>query len=168
MSASSNEKLRRLLLQYVGHSIKTKSMPQLVPSCSPVLATNRWTVLVVEDEPILRDLMKRMLEKRDYRVLVADSGAAALELAQAETEGIDLLVTDVMMPGLDGFEVADEITALHAHIRVLYLTGHATESPYLSDRFDGQGGALLGKPFTQAALIAQIENLLRTPVLRLV
>jgi YesN/AraC family two-component response regulator len=143
-------------------------MLQLVPSCAPVLMTERWTVLIVEDEPILRDLMRRILEKRDYRVLVAENGANAVDIARAHTEGIDLLITDIVMPGVDGFDVADQLTEIHPMLRVLFLTGYAADSEYVHDRLESDDGALLRKPFSQTSLIDQIEDLFHTPSLRLV
>ena len=143
-------------------------MLQLVPSCTPALMTERWTVLIVEDEPILRDLMRRILEKRDYRVLVAENGASAVDVARAQTEGIDLLITDIVMPGVDGFEVADQLTDIHPTLRVLFLTGYAADSEYVNDRLESDQSAMLLKPFTQAALLDRIEDLFHTPSLRLV
>ena len=143
-------------------------MLQLVHSCAPMLTTERWTILVVEDEPVLRDLMRRMLEKRDYRVLVAKDGKTALDLAQAHAEGIDLLIADVVMPEMDGFEVARRVTESHPLLRVLFLTGHAGESPHVAERLESCGGAVLQKPFTQASLVEQTQILLETPSLRLV
>ena len=143
-------------------------MLQLVPSCSPLLVTERWTVLIVEDEPILRNLMRRILEKRDYRVLVANDSADAVDIAAAEAEGIDLLITDVMMPGIDGFDVADQLSEIHPMLRVLFLTGHAPDSRYVNDRLETNRGALLLKPFSQSALLDKIEDLFNTPSLHLV
>ena len=107
-------------------------MLQLVPSCTPALMTERWTVLIVEDEPILRDLMRRILEKQDYRVLVAENGASAVDVARAHTEGIDLLITDIVMPGVDGFDVAAQLTEIHPTLRVLFLTGYSADSQYVN------------------------------------
>lgn len=143
-------------------------MLQLVPSCTPALMTERWTVLIVEDEPILRDLMRRILEKRDYQVLVAENGSTALDIARAQTEGIDLLVTDIVMPGVDGFDVADQLTDIHPALRVLFLTGYSADSEYVNDRLRSDHGAVLLKPFTQTALCDRIEDLLHIPLLRLV
>ena len=143
-------------------------MLQLVPSHTPAVMTERWTVLLVEDEPILRDLMRRMLEKHDYRVLVAENGASAVDVARAQTEGIDLLITDIVMPGIDGFDVADQLTDIHPTLRVLFLTGYAADSVYVTDRLESDQRAVLLKPFTQAALFDRIEDLFQTPSLRLV
>ena len=142
-------------------------MLQLLPSCTQMVTTERWTLLVVENEPMLRELMRRMLEKLDYKVMVADNGNAAVEIAE-HAEGIDLLLTDVVMPGMDGFEVADCLTLMHPHVRVLYLSGYSTESPHVGDRLKSHPGALLQKPFTQAALVAQVKALLGAPYLHLV
>ena len=112
--------------------------------------------------------MRRILEKRDYQVLVAENGASAVDIAKAHTEGIDLLITDVVMPGVDGFDVADQLTEIHPMLRVLFLTGYSADSEYVSDRLESDHGALLRKPFSQASLIDQIEDLFHSPSLRLV
>ena len=112
--------------------------------------------------------MRRILEKRDYRVLVAENGASAVDVARAQTEGIDLLITDIVMPGVDGFEVADQLTDIHPTLRVLFLTGYAADSEYVNDRLESDQSAMLLKPFTQAALLDRIEDLFHTPSLRLV
>ena len=143
-------------------------MLQLVPSCLPALMPERWTILIVEDEPILRDLMRRILEKRDYRVLVAENGAGTVEIARTHAEGIDLLITDVVMPGVDGFDVADQLTDIHPTLRVLFLTGYSADSEYVNDRLESDQSAVLRKPFAQAALLDRIEDLFHTPSLRLV
>ena len=144
-------------------------MLQLIPSCTPTLMTERWTVLIVEDEPILRDLMRRILEKCDYRVLVAENGASAVDVARGQTEGIDLLITDIVMPGIDGFDLADELTDIHPMLRVLFLTGYSADSEYVNDRLlESNHNTVLRKPFTQGALLDRIEDLFHTPSLQLV
>ena len=143
-------------------------MMQLVPPCRAQLDTQGWTVLVVEDEPILRDLVRRMLEKRGFNVLTAEDGGSAIELAQTESEGIDLLLTDVVMPEMDGFEVADAVQRFHPSARVLYLTGYAPESPYIARQLASSAGTSLRKPFSQSELVASVQHVLEQPMLRLV
>ena len=143
-------------------------MLQLVPSCRPLMETERWTILVVEDEPILRDLVRRMLEKRGFIVLTAEDGPSAIEVARAQAQGVDLLLTDVIMPAMNGFEVASSVQAIHPSVRVLYLTGYAPESPYVAQRLADSQGTSLRKPFSQAELLAHVQHLLEQPLLRIV
>lgn len=123
--------------------------------------------MVVEDDATLRDLMRRMLQKLDFEVLVASDADEALALAKANREGIDVIVTDVVMPGMDGFELAARLTAIHPAARVLFLTGYAEDSPFVRNGL-GLGNAFLEKPFSQVALVDQIFGLLARPALRLV
>jgi signal transduction histidine kinase len=85
------------------------------------------TILVVEDEAIVRDLVVQILERQGYTLLSASSGKEALELCERETRRIDLLVTDVIMPVMDGRELAERITALRPGIRVLLMSGYPND-----------------------------------------
>jgi CheY-like chemotaxis protein len=156
-----------LRLQDVGDSKGLKSMLQLVPGHTQNVLTQRWTTMVVEDDATLRDLMRRILEKLDFEVLAASNADEALDLAQAHGEGIDVVVTDVVMPGMDGFELASRLTGIHPTARILFLTGYSEDSPTVRDGL-GLGNAFLEKPFTQVALVDQIFGLLAGPTLRLV
>lgn len=106
------------------------------------------TVLVVEDDPQVRVVTVRSLGSGGYRVLVAGSGAEALEIAARERGGVDLLVTDVIMPGLDGRALADELHRHHPELRVLYVSGHAEEVIATRGVLE-PGTEFLPKPFTE-------------------
>ena len=142
-------------------------MLQLVPAHTQNVSTRRWTTMVVEDDPTLRDLVRRILTKLDFDVLVAGDADEALELARTKREGIDVVVTDVVMPGMDGFELAARLTAIHPTARVLFLTGYAEESLSVRGKL-GLGCAFLEKPFSQVALVDQVFSLLSGPDLPLV
>ena len=137
-------------------------MLQLVPAHTQNVSTRRWTTMVVEDDPTLRNLVRRILTKLDFDVVVAGDANEALELARTKREGIDVVVTDVVMPGMDGFELASRLTAIHPTARVLFLTGYAEESPSVRGKL-GLGCAFLEKPFSQVALVDQIFGLLSGP-----
>jgi CheY-like chemotaxis protein len=79
-------------------------------------------ILVVDDDASLRSLAQIILEHQGYRVLVADGGAQALQVAHAEKGPIDLLITDLVMPGMDGAELGRQVRALRPATRVLYIT----------------------------------------------
>ena len=87
--------------------------------------TGTETVLLVEDEPSIRQLMRRMLESHGYTLLEARNGDEALSLAEEYTTPIHLLLTDVVMPKMDGFQLAIRLTQLYTETRVLFLSGHA-------------------------------------------
>jgi len=116
------------------------------------------TVLLVEDNTQLLTLAREMLEERGYTVLVAKDGDSALQLAAQHRGGIDVLVTDVVMPGLSGPRLAAKLAALRSGLRVLFMSGLVQEASLkdaMSSRTD-----FLPKPFTASHLIEKIEALL--------
>jgi CheY-like chemotaxis protein len=117
------------------------------------------TVLVVDDEEALREVARRMFARNGYRVLVAVDGAEAVALATTHDGPIDLLVTDVVMPHMAGREVAEAVSAVRPGIAVLYVSGYA-EPVLASDGRLDPGVTLLGKPFTEAELMAKVGEIL--------
>jgi CheY-like chemotaxis protein len=113
--------------------------------------------LVVEDEAALRDVAGRILSGAGYHVLTADGGAQALELAAGHEGIIDLLVSDVVMPGMLGKELAERLVDARPDTRVLYMSGYA--QPVLASQGTlDPGVALLEKPFTAAALLSAVRR----------
>ena len=116
------------------------------------------TVLIVEDEPALRALTATFVAEAGYDALVAGGGEEALALA-ASTEGpIDLLLTDVVMPGMLGQELAERLLAGRPTVKVLFISGFAR--PFLPDPGRSLPGMFLQKPFSDAELAAAIETCL--------
>ncbi|GIF26461.1 PAS domain S-box-containing protein [Actinoplanes tereljensis] len=115
------------------------------------------TLLVVEDEAALRDVAGRILSGAGYRVLAAECGAAALELAAGHDGGIDLLVSDVVMPGMLGKELAERLVSVRPDTRVLYMSGYAQPVLHSQGTLD-PGVALLEKPFTADDLLTAVRN----------
>ena len=109
------------------------------------------SVLVVEDDPGLRKLMVRILSEKGYRALQASDGMEALELLAADSE-IELVVTDIVMPRMNGVELAQRL-ATSARTRLLFVSA-------FGDEYTDLPASLLRKPFSQAALIAEVERLL--------
>jgi two-component system cell cycle sensor histidine kinase/response regulator CckA len=114
------------------------------------------TVLLVEDEDIVRRVTSRLLRKHGYRVREADGAARALELLDAH---VDLLLTDVVMPETDGFSLGAEAQQRRPGLRVLFTSG------YTDDRVKPHGDtsgdvAFLPKPFTQALLLRKVREVL--------
>jgi PAS domain S-box-containing protein len=115
------------------------------------------TLLVVEDEAALREVAGRILSGAGYRVLTADSGPAALELASEHPGAIELLVSDVVMPGMLGKEVAERLVRERPDTRVLYMSGYA--HPVLASQGTlDPGVVLLEKPFTAADLLRAVRH----------
>jgi len=113
------------------------------------------TVLVVEDEDLLRDVTKRILEKHGYEVLVCENGPDAIALVQQHKGDVDLLLTDVFMPGMLGTEVADKIHEIIPELRVLYMSGYA--QPVLGSTLHDDV-ALLEKPYSEEQLLAKVRD----------
>jgi hypothetical protein len=117
------------------------------------------TVLVVEDDAFVRPLVALTLESAGYRVLVAADGEEALRVAERHGGAIDLLVTDVVLPGLRGPEVARRLAGQRPGLPVLFVSGYSPEA--LERQGDGEPAAnLLPKPFTPAALLERVHALL--------
>jgi PAS domain S-box-containing protein len=109
------------------------------------------TVLVVEDEDDLREVITRLLTLGGYRVITATDGDAALSVARSAETPIDLVLTDVVMPGRQGKEVAEEVLALRPGTPVVFMSGYAR--PVLGWRLE-EGVALIEKPFSGPKLLA--------------
>lgn len=115
------------------------------------------TILLVEDEPGVRKLTRRILETQGFRVWEAADGQAALELARKLSAPIDLLVTDVVMPGISGRELADELRAIYRDLQVIYLSGYPKEFGVRDTPFK-RHEAFLKKPFSQEDLLLQVRQ----------
>ncbi len=117
------------------------------------------TILLVEDESNLRRLARQYLEMQGYKILEAQDGAAALQIVQGHQGKIDLLLTDVIMPGMNGRELAGHITELLPEIRVLYMSGY-TENAVGQDGMLDAGINLLQKPFSLPVLKDRVREVL--------
>jgi CheY-like chemotaxis protein len=117
------------------------------------------TVLVVEDEEPLRRLTRRILESRGYSVLDAANGQEAIRtLASAQTR-VDLLLTDVVMPGMSGRELVERLLPVYPWLRVLFMSGY-TEDTILQHRVSELGLTVLEKPFTRDDLALAVRHTL--------
>ena len=132
--------------------------PDLSPAPSPASIAGRGeTLLVVEDESALRDVAGRILSGAGYHVLTAECGAEALELAARHEGAIDLLVSDVVMPGMLGKELADRLVCARPGTRVLYMSGYAQPVLHTQGTLD-PGVELLEKPFTADDLLVAVRK----------
>ena len=123
------------------------------------LPSGSETVLLVEDEATVRDLMCGTLERQGYRVLTAGSGDEAVVVAARHLEPLHLLVTDVVMPGLRGPELAARLVTAHPRLRVLFISGYADDA-VLRDAVRQGHTAFLQKPFTRDALVLKVREVL--------
>jgi len=119
------------------------------------------TVLLVEDEESVRELVRVTLAARGYNVLEAENGESGLRIAESFKDPIDILVTDVLMPGIGGRELAKKLLALRPGISVLYLSGY-TEDVVVTPGALGPGTAFLQKPFTLQNLAKKVHEVLRS------
>ncbi|MEO6526480.1 MAG: two-component regulator propeller domain-containing protein [Gemmatimonadaceae bacterium] len=121
------------------------------------------TVLLVEDEDAVRRLASRVLMRSGYHVLTAATGDAALELAARHEGTIDLLLTDVVMPGMSGRELAERLLPLRPGMRLLYASGY-TEDAIIRHGVSSQATAFLEKPFTPSALLRKVHEVLEADI----
>jgi two-component system, cell cycle sensor histidine kinase and response regulator CckA len=117
------------------------------------------TILLVEDADALRKLAHALLEQNGYHVLAAENGAEALKIVEQKCERINLLLTDVIMPGMTGRALADRLVALQTGLRVLYMSGY-TDSAIADQGVLEPGTYLLHKPFTEETLIQKVREVL--------
>ncbi len=116
-------------------------------------------VLLVEDERGVRELSRQYLEMAGYTVIEAEDGHTALELAAMHDGPIHLLMTDVVMPGINGRELAERVARLRPEIRVLYMSGY-TDQVIVHQGVLESGAVLLQKPFTLATLASKLRGIL--------
>ena len=117
------------------------------------------TVLLVEDEELVRDLGVRVLERLGYRVLQAADGHEAVALTRGYGERIDLLLTDVVMPGMHGRELADELAPIHPETKVLFTSGYTDDAIVHHGVLD-EGVSFIGKPYSPSALAKKVRDVL--------
>ena len=113
------------------------------------------TILVVDDEEPVRKMMAKMLQRSGFTILEAPGGTEALEICE-QHDGIQLLITDLTMPGLNGFDLADQVAERWPGLKILFISGYASGYGFrrkLADR------PLLGKPFTADELCAKVREL---------
>ncbi|HEY1205431.1 MAG: response regulator [Bryobacteraceae bacterium] len=123
----------------------------------------RETVLLVDDEPHVVALVKKMLLRAGYSVLSATDPEEAIRLVEAQEAGIDLLLTDVAMPQLNGRELADRLKAMRRGLRVLYMSGFMKEALLKYYSISIAGIPFVQKPFTPETLASRVREVLDAP-----
>jgi CheY-like chemotaxis protein len=134
-----------------------------VASTSSPIPTGSETILVVEDDAVVRRLAVQALRSRGYRIIEASDGAEALEVAQALGRDLDLVISDVVMPRVGGPELMKRLAAVAPGARRLLVSGHA-ESDVLPASPTDVGAEFLPKPFTTERLARKVRELLDTPL----
>jgi two-component system, cell cycle sensor histidine kinase and response regulator CckA len=125
----------------------------------PPLRERSGTILLVEDEAAVREVACQSLERGGHTVLAVDGPEEALRLAAEHAGGIDLLITDVIMPGMNGRELAGRVQALQPGLRVLYMSGYTDEAIVHHGVLE-PGTEFIPKPFGPAGLIRRVAALL--------
>ncbi len=125
----------------------------------PIAPRGSETILVVEDEPALSRLVQFVLESQGYKVISASNGTEALAAAISQSARIDLLLTDVVMPGMSGREVAEAFRKLWPKLKVLYASGYTADT-VIRYGVESEGSAFIEKPFTPLALARKVRQTL--------
>ena len=133
--------------------------PELLPVHLPTVVTGTETILLTEDDTALRRLTEMLLERNGYAVISARSANEALLIAAENSRRIDLLLTDLVMPGLSGPAVADRVSELVPGVRVLFMSGYADDIVLRNGTLSA-GDAFLEKPFSANDLAAKVRETL--------
>jgi CheY-like chemotaxis protein len=131
------------------------------PASEAVDLRGHETVLVVEDDPVVRRSVRRILKQYGYEVIEAADGREGLLTAQETVKPIDLLLTDVVLPGLDGQELSEKVKLLHPEAKVLFMSGY-TDTVIAHHGILDPGVAFIAKPFSSEALGKKVREVLRT------
>ncbi|MDA8165847.1 MAG: response regulator [Desulfobacteraceae bacterium] len=142
---------------FIIHLPRAAGEQQAAPEPSPCLA-GRLPVLLVEDEPAVREVVLRMLERIGCKVLLAENPDAAEEVLKTEGKGISLLLTDVVMPGRNGRELYDRLAGQEPGLRVLFMSGYA-DSPVVETEIVQAGLPFIAKPFSPDKLAAKLREI---------
>jgi PAS domain S-box-containing protein len=137
--------------------VQVPAEPFVVPEPASLPAVGNETILLVEDEESVRALVRRALEASGYRVLEAADGGEAVEIARSQS--VDLLLTDMVLPGMGGSEIAARIRDIHPRAKVLYTSGY-TDDVIVRRGLMERGAAFLEKPFTPNVLARRVRAVL--------
>ena len=132
------------------------------PAESDRMVRGSGTVLVAEDEEGVRRLIRKILEEQGYSVLDARHGKDAVLMAAAARRPIDLLVTDVVMPEMNGPELVEALAGRYPDLKVLYISGYTNEE-VVRRGVTATDPAFVQKPFTAADLMRKVRELLASP-----
>lgn len=145
-----------ITLWFPAHRVAAR-MPGVEQAVGPGATTGSESILLVEDEPELRRLVDRELTARGYSVRAAANATEALRLAQDELSRFDLVVTDVVMPGMSGVELAEMLTSIDPNMPILFVSGHVDKES-LAPHTLSEEADLLAKPFTPEQLASRVRE----------
>jgi len=152
------EKARPGIIMAVPSVVVASGQPR-PPAFSDPTPGGQQTILVVEDEPVLLKLITRILQTRGYQVLGANGPGQALELARSWVGRIDLVLTDVIMPEMNGLELVNQLVSGHPGLKHMFMSGYTAD--ILADLgFAGEHTKFLQKPFSGADLARGIRQAL--------
>jgi two-component system cell cycle sensor histidine kinase/response regulator CckA len=144
---------------YLPRACEAAQVPS-APALERPLRRGTETILLVEDDPMVRQVAMRVLQQVGYTILKATDGMEALRVAQRHDGKIDLLLTDMVMPQLNGKVLAERLRAAYPQLKVLFISGYSDDmlgQPGLAEQKD----ILLQKPFTPDLLVHAVHDVLR-------
>lgn len=139
--------------------IDTENIAQEDTTLSSDIYLGNETILLVEDEKMVRNLSRQVLQACGYRVIEASNGAEALKLCERTKINFELLMTDVVMPEMGGRELSEKLLEMYPHIKVLFVSGY-TDDAIVRHGVINEGANFLQKPFTFDALARKVRQLL--------
>ena len=145
---------------YLPRSVENKDVDKAVPEKKSA-ARGTGTILLVDDDHSLLNMTRMMLEQKGYTVVTSAKPAEAMEKAKNHSGSIDLLMTDVIMPGMNGRDLAEQITAFYPDCRLLFMSGYTAEIIAHEGILD-DGMTFIQKPFSIADLIEKVREALNT------
>lgn len=134
----------------------TAPLENPVEHSMPIARPTGQTILIVEDEAMIRGNVRECLQQLGYRVLEAENGEAALQVCDDSNRKIDLVLTDLVMPGMGGYELAGQLAKRHPAVQMLFMSGY-TEDSATRREILSQGSAFLQKPFSVSDLSSAIH-----------
>ena len=146
----------KIYLPSADHKIGLASKPE-VETVAP--KRQGTTILLVEDDEIMRSLTRQLLQEHGYTVIEADDGKSALDWVKSHPGPIDLLLTDVVMRRMSGPELVERLSATHPNLKVVFMSGYTGELIVERDVLK-RGITLLEKPFSRTALLNTIHKTL--------
>ena len=136
-----------------------QASPELENNFSKVTTRGTETVLLVEDEPDILAVTKMMLERKGYTVLAANSPEESIQLAETHAHQIDLLLTDVVMPGMNGRDLARHLVSIHPELKCLFMSGY-TAHVIAQHGVLEQSVRFIEKPFSLNTLASKVREVL--------
>jgi PAS domain S-box-containing protein len=140
-------------------SVIEETKPEETMGADYIFQSGSEAILIVEDEPMVRSLTRQILEECGYQVLEAGSGHEALKICEQSNCRIDLLMTDVVMPGMSGRELAEKLMILLPHIKVLFTSGYTTDAVIKHGISEAKQN-FIQKPFTFEILSKKVRNII--------